>query len=138
METARRQAIFGLVNCVTEETLLAQSSLQSIIGTTLTLLSKCLITMYEYRIAVGLFLWISRNLSVRASACRSLLPGPSGEAGLGKTTWLTGAYAVGPEAAEWLHQAMLAIRARVPISALLDTIQPFQRSLRSTRQRSRT
>jgi dihydrolipoamide dehydrogenase len=38
---------------------------------------------------------------------------------------LTGAYALGPEAGEWLQQATLAIRARVPIEVLLDTIQPF-------------
>jgi pyruvate/2-oxoglutarate dehydrogenase complex dihydrolipoamide dehydrogenase (E3) component len=38
---------------------------------------------------------------------------------------LTGAYALGPEVGEWLQQATLAIRARVPIDVLLDTIQPF-------------
>jgi dihydrolipoamide dehydrogenase len=38
---------------------------------------------------------------------------------------LTGAYAVGPEAGEWLQQATLAIRARVPLDILRDTIQPF-------------
>jgi len=38
---------------------------------------------------------------------------------------LTGAYAVGPEAGEWLQQATLAIRARVPLEVLSDTIQPF-------------
>jgi dihydrolipoamide dehydrogenase len=38
---------------------------------------------------------------------------------------LTGAYAVGPEAGEWLQQATLAIRARVRIDVLRDTIQPF-------------
>ncbi len=38
---------------------------------------------------------------------------------------LTGAYALGPEAGEWLQQATLAIRARVPIEVLGDTIQPF-------------
>ena len=39
--------------------------------------------------------------------------------------WLTGAYALGPEAGEWLQQATLAIRARVPLDVLRDTIQPF-------------
>jgi pyruvate/2-oxoglutarate dehydrogenase complex dihydrolipoamide dehydrogenase (E3) component len=38
---------------------------------------------------------------------------------------LTGAYGLGPEAGEWLQQATLAIRARVPLDVLLDTIQPF-------------
>jgi dihydrolipoamide dehydrogenase len=38
---------------------------------------------------------------------------------------LTGAYALGPEAGEWLQQATLAIRARVPIGVLRDVIQPF-------------
>ncbi|MCI3948321.1 MAG: FAD-dependent pyridine nucleotide-disulfide oxidoreductase [Acidimicrobiales bacterium] len=38
---------------------------------------------------------------------------------------LTGAYALGPEAGEWLQQATLAIRARVPLDVLRDTVQPF-------------
>jgi pyruvate/2-oxoglutarate dehydrogenase complex dihydrolipoamide dehydrogenase (E3) component len=38
---------------------------------------------------------------------------------------LTGAYAVGPEAGEWLQQATVAIRARIPLQVLRDTIQPF-------------
>ena len=38
---------------------------------------------------------------------------------------LTGAYALGPEAGEWLQQATLAIRAHVPLTVLQDTIQPF-------------
>ena len=38
---------------------------------------------------------------------------------------LTGAYALGPEAGEWLQQATLAIRAHVPLDVLIDTIQPF-------------
>jgi len=38
---------------------------------------------------------------------------------------LTGAYALGPEAGEWLQQATLAIRAKVPLAVLRDTIQPF-------------
>ena len=38
---------------------------------------------------------------------------------------LTGAYALGSEAGEWLQQATLAIRAHVPIEILVDTIQPF-------------
>jgi dihydrolipoamide dehydrogenase len=38
---------------------------------------------------------------------------------------LTGAYALGPEAGEWLQQATLAVRAHVPVEVLSDTIQPF-------------
>lgn len=38
---------------------------------------------------------------------------------------LTGAYALGPEAGEWLQQATLAVRAHVPLDVLTDTIQPF-------------
>jgi dihydrolipoamide dehydrogenase len=38
---------------------------------------------------------------------------------------LTGAYGLGPEAGEWMQQATLAIRARVPLAVLADTIQPF-------------
>jgi pyruvate/2-oxoglutarate dehydrogenase complex dihydrolipoamide dehydrogenase (E3) component len=38
---------------------------------------------------------------------------------------LTGAYALGPEAGEWLQQATLAIRARVPLDVLRETSQPF-------------
>ena len=47
---------------------------------------------------------------------------------------VTGAYAVGPEAGEWLQQATLAIRARVPLSVMNDVIQPF----RLSRKRSST
>jgi dihydrolipoamide dehydrogenase len=38
---------------------------------------------------------------------------------------LTGAYALGPEAGEWLQQATLAVRAHIPLGVLADTIQPF-------------
>jgi pyruvate/2-oxoglutarate dehydrogenase complex dihydrolipoamide dehydrogenase (E3) component len=38
---------------------------------------------------------------------------------------LTGAYALGPEAGEWMQQATLAIRACVPLTVLRDVIQPF-------------
>jgi pyruvate/2-oxoglutarate dehydrogenase complex dihydrolipoamide dehydrogenase (E3) component len=39
--------------------------------------------------------------------------------------YVTGAYALGPDAGEWLQQATLAIRARVPLDVMADTIQPF-------------
>ena len=38
---------------------------------------------------------------------------------------LTGAFALGPEAGEWLQQATVAIRARVPLAVMVDVIQPF-------------
>jgi pyruvate/2-oxoglutarate dehydrogenase complex dihydrolipoamide dehydrogenase (E3) component len=38
---------------------------------------------------------------------------------------LTGAYALGPEAGEWLQQATLAIRGRVQLDVMRDVIQPF-------------
>jgi pyruvate/2-oxoglutarate dehydrogenase complex dihydrolipoamide dehydrogenase (E3) component len=38
---------------------------------------------------------------------------------------LTGAYALGPEAGEWMQQATLAIRAHVSLEVVSDTIQPF-------------
>jgi pyruvate/2-oxoglutarate dehydrogenase complex dihydrolipoamide dehydrogenase (E3) component len=38
---------------------------------------------------------------------------------------LVGAVCVGPQAAEWLGQFTLAIRAEVPVETLVDTIQPY-------------
>lgn len=38
---------------------------------------------------------------------------------------LVGAVAVGPQAAEWLGQLTLAVRAGTPVDVLLDTIQPY-------------
>jgi pyruvate/2-oxoglutarate dehydrogenase complex dihydrolipoamide dehydrogenase (E3) component len=38
---------------------------------------------------------------------------------------LTGAYALGPEAGEWLQQATVAIRAGIPLPVMNDVIQPF-------------
>jgi pyruvate/2-oxoglutarate dehydrogenase complex dihydrolipoamide dehydrogenase (E3) component len=38
---------------------------------------------------------------------------------------LTGGYAFGPEAGEWMQQVTLAVRARVPLDVLRDVIQPF-------------
>jgi pyruvate/2-oxoglutarate dehydrogenase complex dihydrolipoamide dehydrogenase (E3) component len=38
---------------------------------------------------------------------------------------LTGAYALGPEAGEWLQQATVAIRAQLPLELMNDVIQPF-------------
>jgi pyruvate/2-oxoglutarate dehydrogenase complex dihydrolipoamide dehydrogenase (E3) component len=38
---------------------------------------------------------------------------------------ITGAHALGPEAGEWLQQATVAIRARIPLEVMNDVIQPF-------------
>ncbi|HZR40887.1 MAG TPA: NAD(P)/FAD-dependent oxidoreductase [Ktedonobacteraceae bacterium] len=38
---------------------------------------------------------------------------------------LVGAWAIGPEAGEWIHQAVQAIRAAIPISVLRDVIIQF-------------
>lgn len=38
---------------------------------------------------------------------------------------LVGASAVAPQAGEWIHQASLAIRARIPIDTLLDQVAQF-------------
>jgi dihydrolipoamide dehydrogenase len=44
---------------------------------------------------------------------------------LGDGERVVGAHGLGPEAGEWLQQATLAIRAKVPLDVLVDTIQPF-------------
>ena len=38
---------------------------------------------------------------------------------------LVGAWAVAPQAGEWIHQASLAIRAVIPIDTLLDQVAQF-------------
>ena len=38
---------------------------------------------------------------------------------------VVGAVAVGPEAGEWIGQLTLAVRARIPLEIMLDTIQPY-------------
>ncbi|MBJ7450843.1 MAG: NAD(P)/FAD-dependent oxidoreductase [Blastococcus sp.] len=38
---------------------------------------------------------------------------------------LIGAWALGPQAGEWIHQASLAIRTRIPIDTLLDQVAQF-------------
>jgi pyruvate/2-oxoglutarate dehydrogenase complex dihydrolipoamide dehydrogenase (E3) component len=41
------------------------------------------------------------------------------------TDLLLGAWAVAPQASEWIHQAALAIRAEIPIETLLDQVAQF-------------
>ena len=53
---------------------------------------------------------------------------PAGTLGLvadASDSRLLGAYAVGPMASEWIHQAAMAIRARIPIDVLLDGVAQF-------------
>ena len=38
---------------------------------------------------------------------------------------MVGAWAVAPLASEWIHQAVLAIRARIPYEVLVDTVPQF-------------
>ncbi len=38
---------------------------------------------------------------------------------------LVGAWAVGPQASEWIHTAALAVREEIPISRLLDSVAQF-------------
>ena len=38
---------------------------------------------------------------------------------------LIGAWAIGPQAGEWIHQASLAIRAQLPLETLLDQVAQF-------------
>jgi dihydrolipoamide dehydrogenase len=38
---------------------------------------------------------------------------------------LIGAWAVGPLASEWIHYAALAIKARIPLATLRDTVAQF-------------
>ena len=71
---------------------------------------------------------MSESQDIPLVALRSVV-GPADVAALAvhimTNTALTGAYALGPEAGEWLQQATLAIRARVPLAVLRDIIQPF-------------
>jgi dihydrolipoamide dehydrogenase len=41
------------------------------------------------------------------------------------TNTLVGAWAVAPLASEWIHEAVLAIRAQIPIDVLMDTVAQF-------------
>jgi len=66
-----------------------------------------------------------KDVSKTATYTRSYAESPGFLTLLGDGERLTGAYALGPEAGEWLQQATLAIRARLPLALLRDTIQPF-------------
>lgn len=53
---------------------------------------------------------------------------PRGELGLladRSRRVLIGAWAVGPHAGEWIHQASLAIRIQIPVETLLDQVAQF-------------
>ena len=38
---------------------------------------------------------------------------------------LAGAVAVGPDAAAWMAEVTLAIRAKIPVTVLADVVHPF-------------
>ena len=38
---------------------------------------------------------------------------------------LLGAWAVGPQASEWIHTAALAVREQIPVERLLDQVAQF-------------
>jgi dihydrolipoamide dehydrogenase len=53
---------------------------------------------------------------------------PSGTVGVvadADTDLLLGAWAFGPMASEWIHQAALAIRAHIPLAQLRDSVAQF-------------
>jgi pyruvate/2-oxoglutarate dehydrogenase complex dihydrolipoamide dehydrogenase (E3) component len=66
-----------------------------------------------------------RDIAKTATYTRAYAENPGFLTLLSDGERLTGAYALGPEAGEWLQQATLAIRARIPLDVLADTIQPF-------------
>jgi pyruvate/2-oxoglutarate dehydrogenase complex dihydrolipoamide dehydrogenase (E3) component len=45
---------------------------------------------------------------------------------------LLGAWAVGPQASEWIHTAALAVREQIPIDRLLDQVAQFRPTTRAT------
>ena len=53
---------------------------------------------------------------------------PRGELGIvfdREARVMLGAWAVAPQAGEWIHEAVLAIRARIPYEVLIDTVPQF-------------
>jgi len=66
-----------------------------------------------------------RDVSKTATYTRAYADSPGFLTLLSDGERVTGAYALGPDAGEWLQQATLAIRAHVPLDVLRDTIQPF-------------
>ncbi|MBA3308639.1 MAG: NAD(P)/FAD-dependent oxidoreductase [Nocardioidaceae bacterium] len=89
--------------------------------------------------AVGLHACQARQRGLDVAAAEVSLPDaiarpwtyekdPRGNLGLvadRKTGLLIGAWAVAPQASEWIHQAAQAIRAHIPISTLLDGVAQF-------------
>jgi dihydrolipoamide dehydrogenase len=90
--------------------------------------------------AVGLSAEQAREQGLDVAACRFDLPtggvartytyerDPHGEMELvfdRASRTMVGAWVVAPLASEWIHQAVLAIRARVPYEVLIDTVPQF-------------
>ncbi len=89
--------------------------------------------------AVGLTTEQARQQDISLAAARIKLPeviarpwtyekDPRGELGLladRRRDVLVGAWAVGPQASEWIHYAALAIKTEAPIAVLRDTVVQF-------------
>jgi dihydrolipoamide dehydrogenase len=72
----------------------------------------------------------ANTISLRSSVSRAFTyeRDPRGELGVvvdRGANVLVGAWAVAPLASEWIHQAVLAIKARIPVPVLTDTIAQF-------------
>ncbi|HEX5192737.1 MAG TPA: NAD(P)/FAD-dependent oxidoreductase [Solirubrobacteraceae bacterium] len=90
--------------------------------------------------AVGLSAAQARKQGLDVAVCRFDLPSggvartytyerdPHGEMELvfdRRSRTMVGAWAVAPLASEWIHEAVLAIRARIPYEVLVDTVPQF-------------
>jgi pyruvate/2-oxoglutarate dehydrogenase complex dihydrolipoamide dehydrogenase (E3) component len=89
--------------------------------------------------AVGVTEAQAREQGIEVASARISLPGaiarpytyeqdPRGELGIiadRRRRIVVGAWAVSPLASEWIHQAVLAIRAEIGIETLLDTVAQF-------------
>jgi dihydrolipoamide dehydrogenase len=72
----------------------------------------------------------SINLDLPSALARSVTyeEEPRGNLGLvvdRRERVIVGAWAVAPLAGEWIHQACMAVRARIPVDTLLDSVFQF-------------
>jgi dihydrolipoamide dehydrogenase len=89
--------------------------------------------------AVGLTTEQARERGIKLSSAQISLPGtiarpwtyeqdPRGDLGLiadREHEVLVGAWAIAPLASEWIHQAALAIKTKIPLAVLRDTVAQF-------------